>query len=210
MDIFYSIFQLFVLTLPVLLVGFVALALLTFIKRALFGKGTARSPRRSKVRRPKWSYSKRGLQQRWANYASDVNKVRDRDPIRFFREAGLSSYIYERAENRCEHFGVVRCKETKNLQLDHIYPWYHGGWTILGNAQVLCQHHNQEKGAEIPSASEIHAIALKRIDIFPTVNRELGEHHVRWTPDEEERNHRAQWLETHTAHVPPMPLGYEG
>lgn len=129
-----------------------------------------------------------------------------RDPIRFFGEAGLSRAIRERAGNRCEHQERgKRCNETDDLQLDHIYPWFHGGWTILSNAQVLCTRHNQDKGAAIPSKSELVIIQSRRSRTFPYGAGNTHESFaVRWKPSDEEKAHRMEWLKTNEpfVHVP--------
>lgn len=63
---------------------------------------------------------------------------------RFFT-GELRAKILARDGHRC----VVRgCRETQNLQIDHIKPWSKGGKTTIENAQTLCQHHNASKGAK--------------------------------------------------------------
>lgn len=92
-------------------------------------------------------------EQRWYAKAYNTNRQRDRDPIRFYRDSGVAPEAKRRAGYRCEHRDPQgnRCPQTNELHVDHIYPWYHGGWTILSNAQMLCKYHNQLKGASIPT-----------------------------------------------------------
>lgn len=184
-----------------------ALVLLTMLKRALFGKGsTVKKPKTVRQKSIKVTPT---IHEKWEQRARNMNKARDRDPIRFFHEAGLSKAIYSRALSRCEHkLKRTRCTETKDLQLDHIYPWHHGGWTIISNAQVLCKAHNEEKGARVPSNSELNSIAINRIVSFP--HNSPDERDVRWEPNTEERAMREIWLQSNEAHIPPMPLSYEG
>ena len=70
------------------------------------------------------------------------------DPQRNFAK-DVKDELYARS-NCCAHiddFGV-HCTETNysKLEVDHITPWSKGGRTILGNAQLLCKHHNTSKG----------------------------------------------------------------
>lgn len=184
---------------------------IVLLKRVFFGKGTPKPPKPRVNTTPPPRHSTPTHAEKWEKIARNINKVRDRDPIRFFYETELSDYIYSRAGNRCEHTeGKVRCAITEGLQLDHIYPWYHGGWTILSNAQVLCREHNREKGAKIPSSSELYAIALRRIVAFSVKDTGDNAATVRWKPDELERAHREEWLKTNEAHVPPIPDNFQG
>lgn len=129
-----------------------------------------------------------------------------RDPIRFFGEAGLSRAVRERAGNRCEFENRGnRCEETQDLQLDHIYPWFHGGWTILSNAQVLCTRHNQDKGANIPSDHERFMIELRRSRTFEGgMLAPRGSLAVYWKPNDQEKAYRMEWLKTNKpfVHIP--------
>ena len=70
------------------------------------------------------------------------------DPQRNFAK-DVKDELYAKS-NCCAHiddFGV-HCTETNysKLEVDHITPWSKGGRTILGNAQLLCKHHNTSKG----------------------------------------------------------------
>lgn len=183
---------------------------IVLLKRIFFGKGAAKSPK-PRIKSTPTTRHAPTLAEKWERIAQNVNKVRDRDPIRFFYETELSDYIYSRAGNRCEHTeGKVRCSVAEGLQLDHIYPWYHGGWAILSNAQVLCREHNKEKGAKIPSSAELYSISLRRIVAFSVKDTRDNASTVRWKPNEFERAQRAEWLKTNEAHIPPMPDNFQG
>jgi hypothetical protein len=70
------------------------------------------------------------------------------DPQRNFTK-DVKDELYSRS-NRCAHIDDKgnHCTETNysKLEVDHIDPWSKGGRTILGNAQLLCKHHNTSKG----------------------------------------------------------------
>ncbi len=65
------------------------------------------------------------------------------DPKRNF-SADDKDTLYQKGA-KCAHPG---CTVTayKELEVDHITPWSKGGRTIIGNAQLLCKHHNTSKG----------------------------------------------------------------
>lgn len=70
------------------------------------------------------------------------------DPQRNFAK-DVKDELYARS-NCCAHIDDSgnHCTETNysKLEVDHITPWSKGGRTILGNAQLLCKHHNTSKG----------------------------------------------------------------
>ena len=70
------------------------------------------------------------------------------DPQRNFAK-DVKDELYARS-SRCAHIDNSgnHCTETNysKLEVDHITPWSRGGRTILGNAQLLCKHHNTSKG----------------------------------------------------------------
>ena len=70
------------------------------------------------------------------------------DPQRNFAK-DVKDELYSRS-NCCAHIDDSgnHCTETNysKLEVDHITPWSKGGRTILGNAQLLCKHHNTSKG----------------------------------------------------------------
>lgn len=115
---------------------------------------------------------------------AEKERKEDRDIWRIFKYAPKRRII-KRAGNRCEWFSKngQRCEETKNLEVDHIYPWSSGGWTLESNAQVLCHAHHILKGGVAPTDEEIAFIEKKRKQYFPK-----GENtSLRWRPTDEER-----------------------
>jgi len=116
--------------------------------------------------------------------AAEEESHLERDPWRVFKFAPKKR-IVKRAENRCEWHSPkgVRCELTNDLEVDHIYPWAAGGWTIESNAQLLCHGHHMVKGGLVPTEEEIARIEQYRELYFP----EDVETTVRWRPSEEER-----------------------
>lgn len=108
----------------------------------------------------------------------------ERDYWRSYKYAARRK-ILKRAGNRCEWYDKdgSRCKVTSDLEIDHVYPWSAGGWTIEPNAQVLCQAHHLYKGGSIPSAEEVVKIQGYRERHWPAGLDAT----VRWRPTEEER-----------------------
>jgi hypothetical protein len=55
--------------------------------------------------------------------------------------------IFKRAGHQCEAVDKKgnRCKEKRNLQLDHIKPFRLGGDNSLANIRILCSGHNQRR-----------------------------------------------------------------
>jgi 5-methylcytosine-specific restriction endonuclease McrA len=107
-----------------------------------------------------------------------------RDPWRVFKFAPKKR-VMRRADNQCEWYSSdeVRCTITSDLQVDHIYPWAAGGWTLEDNAQVLCGGHHMIKGGLVPDAEFLQRIEAQRKTYFP----EGVETKVRWEPTDEER-----------------------
>lgn len=75
-----------------------------------------------------------------------------KDLRRAFNEAERIS-IYRRDNGRCQ-MCVTQGRPDKECfvpwreyDADHVIPHSRGGQTIVGNAQVLCRYHNQQKGA---------------------------------------------------------------
>lgn len=82
------------------------------------------------------------------DYFVDNDYTGSLDPQRNFAK-DVKDQLYARS-NCCAHIddSGVHCTETNysKLEVDHITPWSTGGRTILGNAQLLCKHHNTSKG----------------------------------------------------------------
>lgn len=107
-----------------------------------------------------------------------------RDPWRVYKFAPKKR-ILRRASNRCEWYSEdgQRCAVTSDLQVDHIYPWAAGGWTLEENAQVLCAGHHLIKGGLVPDENFIRRVEERRREYFP----EGVPVEVRWQPTDEER-----------------------
>ena len=82
------------------------------------------------------------------DYFVDNGYAGSLDPKRNY-DKDVKDQLYFRS-NCCAHIDDtgVHCTETNysKLEVDHIIPWSKGGRTILGNAQLLCKHHNTSKG----------------------------------------------------------------
>ena len=82
------------------------------------------------------------------DYFVDNGYAGSLDPKRNY-DKDVKDQLYSRS-NCCAHIDDtgVHCTETNysKLEVDHIIPWSKGGRTILGNAQLLCKHHNTSKG----------------------------------------------------------------
>lgn len=77
--------------------------------------------------------------------------------------------ILARAGGRCEHhyllFGL--CRETANLEADHIHPHSRGGQTAVANGQALCRTHNRSKRATVPNAWQLRSLERRRATYYP-------------------------------------------
>ena len=58
--------------------------------------------------------------------------------------AKLRKEVLARDRNRC-----LKCRSTKSLQMDHIYPVRFGGETSADNLQTLCRRCNRKKSIKI-------------------------------------------------------------
>ncbi len=116
--------------------------------------------------------------------AAEEESHLERDPWRVYKFAPKKR-IVRRAENRCEWHSPKgeRCDLTSELEVDHIYPWAAGGWTIESNAQLLCHGHHMVKGGLVPDSESIARIEESRKLYFP----EGVDTEVRWRPTDEER-----------------------
>lgn len=140
----------------------------------------------------------------WRTKMSVENSHYDRDPVRFFSETGFSSVVFARALYRCEHTDElgVRCQSSQGLAVEHIYPWHLGGWTILSNAQLVCeQHHTMTP----PSPLYVQRLAWARAQ---SGQQEANQFH--WQPSPDERREHELWARINGPHVPPMPRNFRG
>lgn len=82
------------------------------------------------------------------DYFVENNYAASLDPQRNFTK-DIKDQLYAQS-GRCANVDTSGnlCTETNysKLEVDHITPWSKGGRTILGNAQLLCKHHNTSKG----------------------------------------------------------------
>lgn len=142
----------------------------------------------------------------WQLHMERENRNRDRDPLRWFPPEVLAA-VHIRAGNQCEWYSARqgRCQD-RSEEVDHIYPWWEGGWTIESNAQALCRRHNQMKGSSIPSEALLEAAAKRRAEYSPA---ELAE--IRWKPTDAERKGREHWLRNgNRGYIPEMPAKFDG
>ena len=68
--------------------------------------------------------------------------------IREFDEKVARS-VYEKQHHQCVYCikeGNLKEYAFKEMHADHIKPWSKGGKTVEENCQMLCKHHNEEKG----------------------------------------------------------------
>ena len=91
-----------------------------------------------------------------------------RDPVRLF-PAYERAVIFARAGGRCEHHAWItgRCRETTNLEADHVHPHSRGGQTALANGQALCRRHNRRKWTGVPNVFQLRALERRRTAYFP-------------------------------------------
>jgi len=72
-------------------------------------------------------------------------KILAKTDTRYISE-GIKLQVRQRANHQCEFkAGEKRCRERRNLQYDHIYPFAWGGKSELGNIQLLCANHNRRR-----------------------------------------------------------------
>ena len=89
------------------------------------------------------------------------------DPVRCFSRSDKMA-ILARAGYRCEHHGMFgRCRQTQNLEADHVHPHSRGGQTALANGQALCRTHNRAKRANVPFNRTLRTIERRRAAYFP-------------------------------------------
>lgn len=142
----------------------------------------------------------------WQLVMEQDNRNKDRDPLRWFQPETLA-HVHTRAGNQCEWFSTKqgRCKD-RSEEVDHIYPWWEGGWTIESNAQALCKRHNQMKGSSVPTDALLEA-ATKRRGEYCTPEEAA----IRWKPSNEERRSRELWIRNgNKGFTPEMPSKFDG
>lgn len=72
--------------------------------------------------------------------------------------------VFWLAQGRCEHWGPIfpfRCRRRAN-HADHWYAWSMGGKSTDRNAVALCEKHNMQKWAKIPTSVETSYIYIRR------------------------------------------------
>lgn len=91
----------------------------------------------------------------------------DRDPQRLF-DAADRAWLEELCAGRCEHrtLGAFRCRAAFE-QMDHHYPWSHGGATDRHNLVGLCRKHNQRKSDRIPTLLGTWCLYRARLGYMP-------------------------------------------
>jgi len=142
----------------------------------------------------------------WQLLMEQDNRNKDRDPLRWFQPETLE-HVHTRAGNQCEWFSSKqgRCKD-RSEEVDHIYPWWEGGWTIESNAQALCKRHNQMKGSSVPTDALLEA-ATKRREEYCSSESAV----IRWKPTDGERRSRELWIRNgNKPFVPEMPPKFDG
>lgn len=142
----------------------------------------------------------------WQLIMEQDNRNKDRDPLRWFQPQTLA-HVHTRAGNQCEWYSSKqgRCKD-RSEEVDHIYPWWEGGWTIESNAQALCKRHNAMKGSSVPTEALLAAAAERRKEYASDEEAE-----IRWKPTNEERRSRELWIRNgNKSFVPPMPSKFDG
>lgn len=65
---------------------------------------------------------------------------------RYFPES-VKREIWLRDRGMCRN-----CGDDQYLEYDHVVPWSRGGYSTLGNGQLLCRRCNNAKGATVGSA----------------------------------------------------------
>ncbi len=96
----------------------------------------------------------------------------DRDPRRYFTDADRE-HIIACTSGQCEHrmLGLFRCHRPGG-QMDHHYPWSHGGATSRRNLVWLCATHNRRKSDRIPTRLYTRLLEHAREDYWPVWARD--------------------------------------
>jgi len=76
--------------------------------------------------------------------ATGPAKCQSERPSRYI-PADVRHAVTTRDGNRCSYVvpDGTRCRETRNLELDHIEPWALGGKSTFQNLRQVCRAHNQ-------------------------------------------------------------------
>ena len=103
----------------------------------------------------KYKLGKSGTSE-YRNYASKKR----REKKKFLKENELWSFEMEQS---CREFftGCILCCSTKKLTIDHVYSLGNGFPLQIGNAVVLCKHHNSWK-----SSKWLHELGQQYIILF--------------------------------------------
>lgn len=116
----------------------------------------------------------------------------DRDSRRYFTDTDRE-HIIACTSGRCEHraLGLFRCRRPGE-QMDHHYPWSHGGATSRRNLVWLCATHNRRKSDRIPTRLYTRLLEREREDYWPVWARDTmildGQADTRVTTDEDEED----------------------
>ena len=91
----------------------------------------------------------------------------DRDPKRLF-DASDRAWLAELCGGRCERriWGVLRCRRPFE-QMDHHYPWSHGGATDRRNLVGLCAACNRRKSDRVPTLLSTWCLYRARLRYMP-------------------------------------------
>lgn len=84
--------------------------------------------------------------------------------------ATLRRFVIQRAEDRCEYFGLSQAGQVAMIHIDHIVPEIAGGATIADNLALACVSCSLRKGArqqiKDPETGEVVSIFNPRQQIW--------------------------------------------
>jgi|SRR5690242_12989814 len=89
------------------------------------------------------------------NITSLIVRIKNDQQIRIFKKCLRSKFVTIRKKNIAHllaeaNYKCQNCGAEKELQVDHIIPYQHGGTNELNNLQILCRTCNIRKGGTIP------------------------------------------------------------